>query len=142
MDKDALLFHGDNDVQQLADYFGLDSDETLTEWTAFKEFFGDVNGTGTTNELLNTLLTAKPTVGEMFQKIVFYLCVHESLILSTAAVERVFSKVKLIVNDHRNRLAVTTVNKLLNIGLNVVVKLYLSKKKRRILSYFLADLLK
>ena len=43
---------------------------------------------------------------------------QESLIISTAAVERVFSKVKLIVTEHRNRLKVETTNKLLMISLD------------------------
>ena len=53
-----------------------------------------------------------------------------------------FSKVKLIVTDHRNRLNVATTNKLLMVGINTssvkdldiekVVDLYLSEKSRKL----------
>ena len=91
--------------------------------------------------MLKTLTSKKPTLGDMFPNMVKLLKVHESLIISTA-VERVFSKVKLIVTDHRNRLKVETTNKLLVISLNTeqesdmdfkqVVKILLEKKNRRI----------
>ena len=92
--------------------------------------------------MLKTLTSKKPTLGDMFPNMVKLLKVHESLIISTAAVERVFSKVKLIVTEHRNRLKVETTNKLLMISLNTeqesdmdfkqVVKMFLEKKNRRI----------
>ncbi|KAH3836861.1 hypothetical protein DPMN_110237 [Dreissena polymorpha] len=68
------------------------------------------------------------------------LSTHETLILSTAAVERVFSQVQLIVTEHRNRLEVHTTNRLLIIKLNTsshtdvdmqkVVTAFLKKNRR------------
>jgi hypothetical protein len=66
--------------------------------------------------------------------------IAEKWIVSTSAVERVLSKVQLIVTTHRNRLNVT--NNLLMVGINtntrsdidleIVVTQFLSKRKRRI----------
>jgi hypothetical protein len=70
------------------------------------------------------------------------LCVFETLIISTSAVERVFSKVQLNVTVHRNRLKVSTTSDILMISINnenvdcldldKVVDEFLSRKKRRI----------
>ena len=70
------------------------------------------------------------------------LKVHWSLIISTAAVERVFSKVKLIVTQHRSRLKVETTNTLLMISLDTeqesdmdfkqLDKMFLKRENRRI----------
>lgn len=85
---------------------------------------------------------AQKRVGDLFPNIYKLLVIAESLIVSTSAVERVFSQVQLTVTTHRNRLAVQTVSKLLTVGLNTksvddlnldeVVKLYIGKKNRRI----------
>ncbi|KAH3887311.1 hypothetical protein DPMN_011326 [Dreissena polymorpha] len=68
------------------------------------------------------------------------LSTHEKLILSTAAVERVFSQEQLIVTEHRNRLEVQTTNRLLIIKQNTsshtdvdmrkVVTAFLKKNRR------------
>lgn len=94
----------------------------------------------TTRHLLTTLVDKKPTLGDMFPNVMKLLCISETLIISTAAVERIFSKVKLIVTEHRNRLNVTTVNNLLMIAANTksvdeinitdCVKLFLRKRRR------------
>lgn len=92
--------------------------------------------------LLDTLTKAQTRVGDLFPNIYQLLVIAESLIVSTSAVERVFSQVQLTVTTHGNRLAVQTVNKLLTVSLNTksvedlnldeVVKLYIGKKNRRI----------
>ena len=61
-------------------------------------------------KMLKTLTSKKPTLGDMFPNMVKLLKVHGSLNISTAAVERVFSKVKVIVTEHRNRLKIETTN--------------------------------
>lgn len=85
---------------------------------------------------------AQTRVGDLFPNIYQLLVIAESFIVSTSAVERVFSQVQLTVTTHRNRLAVQTVSKLLTVSLNTksvedlnldeVVKLYIGKKNRRI----------
>ena len=54
----------------------------------------------------------------MYANIVRLLKVLEPLIICTAACEKVFSRVKLIVSEHRNRLKAETNNKPLMIALN------------------------
>ena len=55
---------------------------------------------------------------EMFPNVYKLMCVATVLPLSTAEVERVFSQVKLIKNEHRNRLKQSTLENLLHIKLN------------------------
>ena len=66
-----------------------------------------------------TLLTnSKLGLMEMFPNVYKLMCVATVLPLSTAEVERVFSQVKLIKNEHRNRLKQSTLENLLHIKLN------------------------
>jgi hypothetical protein len=137
-EPDSIAFYGDSAIASLAAHFNLDEDITLHEWNDMKEFFRDHLHLCTLKYLLETLTKSKPTVGEMYPNIKKLLS-----IISTSAVERVFSRVKLTVTTHRNRLAVKTVSKLLTVGLNTRtvedldlqkgVQLYIGKKKRRIL---------
>ena len=139
---DGATFHGDHQVSQLAEMFNLDVDETLSQWNEMKEMFRDELSDCTPAKLLRTMTDKKSTLGEMYPNVVNLLKVHESLIISTAPIERVFSRVKLIVSDHRNRLKVETTNKLLMVALNTeeeadmdfnkVVSSFLKKKCRRI----------
>lgn len=107
-----------------------------------KEIFKEEMSSCTPGHMLRTLTEKKRTLGDIYPNMVKLLRVHESLIISTAGVERVFSRVKLIVTEHRNRLQVQTTNKLLMVALNTdseadidfkqVVKYYLKQKNRRI----------
>lgn len=92
-------------------------------------------------------MTAKKSaLGDMYANIVRLLKVLEPLIICTAACEKVFSRVKLIVSEHRNRLKAETTNKPLMIALNrengedmnfdKVVELFLKRKKRQIIASF------
>ena len=65
-------------------------------------------------------LLSNPKLGlmEMFPNVYKLMCVATVLPLSTAEVERVFSQVKLIKNEHRNRLKQSTLENLLHIKLN------------------------
>lgn len=139
---DTVTFHGDHEVSQLAELFNLDVDETLFQWNELKEIFKEEMSSCTPGHMLRTLTEKKRTLGDIYPNMVKLLRVHESLIISTAGVERVFSRVKLIVTEHRNRLQVQTTNKLLMVALNTdseadidfkqVVKYYLKQKNRRI----------
>jgi len=84
--------------------------------------------------------TKKTTLGITFPNMMQLLCVAETLIVSTSAVESIFSKVQLTVTLHRNRLNVKTVNNILMVGTNTnsvkdldvdeCVKIFLQKKRR------------
>lgn len=140
--QDSLTFHGDAAISSLAVHFSMDEDITLYQWSEFKEFFREKLELCSPKYLLDTLTKAQKRVGDLFPNIYKLLVIAESLIVSTSAVERVFSQVQLTVTTHRNRLAVQTVSKLLTVGLNTksvddlnldeVVKLYIGKKNRRI----------
>ena len=69
-----------------------------------------------------------------------------TLPLSTAEVERIFSQLKLIKTDHRNRLNVKTLNNLLMVKLNIGLcdedtvlqdsaKFWLAQKQRMFVKY-------
>lgn len=140
--KDTLSFYGDMEVCQLAEHFGLDEEETQRQWTEIKELFEKEVDKCTARHLLQTLSKKRLTLGNVFPEVVKLLSIAETLIISTSAVERVFSRVQLIVTTHRNRLNVKTTNNLLMVGINTncvsdidlkkVVRKFLSKSKRRI----------
>ena len=90
----------------------------MFQWNELKDSFKEEIHECTQAKMLKTLTSKNPTLGDMFPNMVKLLKVHESLIISTAAVERVFFKVKLIVTEHRNRLKVETTNTLLMISLD------------------------
>ncbi|XP_045165902.2 zinc finger protein 862-like [Mercenaria mercenaria] len=137
---DQATFHGDTDISQLAQHLELSEDDLLFEWNDIKEKFSGVLDKCTPKFMLAKLFETKETTGSIFPLMTCLLSVHESLILSTAPVERVFSQVKLIVTDHRNRHEVETTNKLLMIKLNTksasdidmdkVIKKFLAKNRR------------
>ncbi|KAH3718979.1 hypothetical protein DPMN_061807 [Dreissena polymorpha] len=138
--QDQITLHGELEIIQLASHLHLPEEELLAEWADLKVKF-HANSEARSPKLNLKQLNAKQDfVGELFPNIKKLLCAYGTLILSTAAVERVFSQVKLIVTEHRNCLKVMTENKLLIIKLNTkshsdidmrkVVKLFLKKKRR------------
>lgn len=142
VNQECLTFHVDAAISSLAVHFSMDEDIILHQWSEFKEFFREKLELCSPKYLLDTLTKAQTRVGDLFPNIYQLLVIAESLIVSTSAVERVFSQVQLTVTTHRNRLAVQTVSKLLTVSLNTrsvedldldeVVKLYIGKKNRRI----------
>lgn len=142
VNQECLTFHGDAAISSLAVHFSMDEDITLHQWSEFKEFFQEKLELCSPKYLLDTLAKAQTRVGDQFPNIYQSLFIAESLIVSTSAVERVFSQVQLTVTTHRNRLDVQTVSKLLTVSLNTrsvedldldeVVKLYIGKKNRTI----------
>lgn len=143
LNEESALFHGDHEITILAEHLGLCVDDTLVEWNDFKGVMKNMYEKSTPAFLLNHLTKLSRSTGKVYPNIYKLLTVHQSLILSTSPVERVFSSVKLVVTDHRNRLSVKTTNQLLLIRQNIktvedldcekVVKKFLAKKKRRIL---------
>ena len=132
-------------MSQSAELFNLDGDDTLFQWNEFKDVLreSDKLSDCTPGKILKKLTESKPTLGNMYPNIEKLLKVTETMIISTSAVERVFSKIKLIVTEHRNRLKVQTTNKLLMIStinkekhsdmdFKKVVNSFLKKKPRKI----------
>lgn len=140
VDQDCLTLHGNEEISSLAEHFQMDKTSTSEQWDKFKEFFK--HSTKDTKYLLETLAKEKAEGRECYPNIYKLLTIAETLVISTSAVERVFSQVQLKVTPHRNRLDVETVNKLLTVGLNTrsvndlgldeCVDHYLKKKNRRI----------
>ncbi|XP_046546632.1 uncharacterized protein LOC124256710 [Haliotis rubra] len=156
-DSSFLTFHGDAEllilqvaicilyllqVSDLVEQFQLDTDQTLLEWNQVKELFSEDLDTSSPAAMLTTLTSLKPQLGNLYPCMVKLLSVYATVILSTSEVERVFSRVKLIVTDHRNRLSVKNCNRLLMISMNTsstadidmdkVVAKFLSRKNRKI----------
>ncbi|XP_052242375.1 zinc finger protein 862-like [Dreissena polymorpha] len=138
--QEQIALHGEQEIIQLAGHLQLPEEELLAEWADLKVKFHANSEARSPKLILKQLSDKQELVGDLFPNIKKLLCAYETLILSTAAVERLFSQVKLIVTEHRNRLEVMTTNKLLIIKLNTkshcdidmrkVVKLFLKKKRR------------
>ncbi|XP_046549776.1 uncharacterized protein LOC124259647 isoform X1 [Haliotis rubra] len=130
-------------ITELAEHLaGLDVDKTQLEWSQVKELFAEEVDTCSPSNILKTLTSLKPQLGDFYPNIVKLLSIHATVILSTSEVERVFSRAKLIVTDHRNRLKVNNCTKLLMVSMNAksstdidlrkCVAKFLARKKRRI----------
>ncbi|XP_046581004.1 uncharacterized protein LOC124288528 [Haliotis rubra] len=140
-DSSFLTFHGDAEITELAEHFDLDVDKTQLEWSQVKELFAEEVDTCSPSTILKTLTSLKPQLGDLYPNIVKLLSIHATVILSTSEVERVFSRVKLIVTDHRNRLKVNNCSKLLMVSMNAMsstdidlrkcVAKFLARKKRK-----------
>lgn len=141
VDQNCFTLHGNEEISSLAAHFQLEKSSTSEEWSQFKDFFKQ-HSTKHPKYLLETLAREKAEGRPWYPNIYKLLTIAETLVISTSAVERVFSKVQLTVTPHRNRLDVETVNKLLTVSLNTrsvddlglgeVVEHYLKKKNRRI----------
>ncbi|XP_053406383.1 uncharacterized protein LOC128559206 [Mercenaria mercenaria] len=95
-------FHGDIEISQLSNHLQLPEDDVLFEWNDLKEKFNPVLSSCTRKFMLEKLHETKETTGIINPLMNKLLSIHQTLILSTAPVERVFSQVKLIVTEHRN----------------------------------------
>ena len=96
----------------------LKENETRTWKNNLKEMVQSKIEKCNSKYLLKLLTKHLATVGNIFPNLFKLLCVFETLIISTSAVERVFSKVQLNVTVHRNRLKVSTISDILMISIN------------------------
>ncbi|XP_067682730.1 E3 SUMO-protein ligase KIAA1586-like [Haliotis asinina] len=142
LDSSLLTFHGDAEITELAEHFGLDVEKTQLEWSQVKELFAEEVDTSSPSTILKTLTSLKPQLGDLYPNIVKLLSIHATVILSTSEVERAFSHVKLIVTDYRNRLKIDNCTKLLMVSMNAkssadidlrkCVAKFQARKKRRL----------
>jgi len=112
-------FYGNAEMDDLATHFQLDQDQTQDEWNTLKEAL--VTSTPDAYQgpraLMKTLLKLRTIMGPL--RNIEKLCAASLVIpVSNAEVERVFSEVKRIKTDLRNRLQTDTVNQLLTIHRN------------------------
>ena len=138
--EESISYYGDTEIEHLAEHFKLDQEKTLLEWTEVKQIFKAEMEKSTARHMLSVLTAKSPMLGDMFPNNKHLLSVCETLIISTAPVERIFSKVQLTVTQRRKRLNVSTVNNLLiisantnsihDINLSDCVKLFLKKNRR------------
>lgn len=138
--------YGNTEIVELAEFFQIDEDDLLEEWEEFKFLF--LRRTDLKNEdlclykLWLSLKKSEQSVGKNFPNIQKLLEVSQTIAVSNAEVERIFSQVKIILNEKRNRLKMENVNKLLIIKMNPMtednfsnaVKMWKNAKKRRIFS--------
>ena len=65
-DSQMLTFYGDTDIVKLAEHFGLDPDETLSEWTEVKHIFQNEFEKCSVSYLLICIKSKKITLGLLF----------------------------------------------------------------------------
>ncbi|XP_064648743.1 zinc finger protein 862-like [Lineus longissimus] len=137
--------YGNEEIETLAEYFGLESDEVLSQWDRFKDIYWPMDSTLSTDVTLQGLCAGackQPLVQSACPAICKFLAVAATLPMSTATLERIFSHLKLIKTAQRNRLGEDHLNKILMIKLNgryvsegllqKCTNAYLSKKDRRL----------
>ena len=115
------------EIDDIAQHFNLDSDNLSFEWTSFLNFIADTPPEQ--RSIVHSLALLKHKhlgLQELYPTILKLLSVAAVLPLSTAEVERVFSQVKLIKNDHRNRLKQETLENLLHVKINCNKEMFLS----------------
>ena len=145
VERDMITFYGMTEITILAEYFHLDDDSLLDEWDRFKSFILRESQESTIPHAADIIgLAAFLSKGESFRSVfpMMYKLYSTAAVLpvSTAEVERLFSAMKLVYTDHRSSLKVPTVDKLLQIKLNVndsfpykeVAAKWYKMKKRRI----------
>lgn len=107
------------DIQDIADHFLFDSDTLSFEWTSLMNFLADTSAEHRSIvNILSLLLNPKLGLSELYPNMIKLFSTAAVLPLSTAEVEHVFSQVKLIKNDHRNRLKQCTLENLLHVKIN------------------------
>jgi len=82
------------------------------------------------------IMNQKLGLKEIYPNVLQVLCIAAVLPMSTAEVERVFSQIKLIKNDHRNRLNQKTLQNLLHIKLNCDTVLFYSILENVVVKFF------
>lgn len=115
--------YGMAEMEALAEYFSLDQDDLLVEWNGLCEIIQEHPRTarsldgvyklicGSTNEHLG-LQTSYPLCTQLY-------AIALTLPISTAEVERIFSQLALIKTDHRNRMKEVTLQRLINLKINM-----------------------
>lgn len=137
------IFYGTSEMSELAEFYNLDEDDLLEEWDKFKSLFhsedDSVKNQLTITYLIKALLDLEQSIGENFPNIKKLLSIANTLPVSTAEVERIFSQVKLILSNHRNRLKVENVDNIISIKCNGplsitnAVKYWLNQKHRKLM---------
>ena len=107
--------YGLTEVMDLAEHFSIDNDDLINEWTSFCQLISDKDSTDRTiTACLKLLLNDKLGLNSLYPNLTRLSSTAEGLPLSTAEVERVFSQVKLIKNEHRKRMKEVTLFNILN----------------------------
>lgn len=120
--ENLISLYGNKEISELSEFFDMDEDDLLEEWDEFKNIFlskSDIDKNELTIPKLYSLLhDMKNIIGCKFPLIEKILQISCTLAVSNAEVERIFSQVKLILNDKRNRLKIDNVHKILMIKMN------------------------
>lgn len=140
------------EVKSLAKHFHLDEYTLLQEWIAWLEFLQSLDFTQSEIDasslavygkmLLQRDSMSSRDLATSYPSLTYLYSVTNTLALSSAEVERLFSHVKIIKSDKRSALSNRCLNLLLNIKLNAPVeflgrikseaaKLWLKTKQRR-----------
>jgi hypothetical protein len=113
------------EIMDNAEHFKMDNDDLSFQWPSFITFINDQSPD--VRSMLNCitlLLNDNFGLGELYPLILKLLSVAVVIPLSTAEVERVFSQVKLIKTEHRNRLKQETLENILKVKINCSRELF------------------
>jgi hypothetical protein len=119
MYDDIPSIYGLLEIMDITEHYKMDNDDLSFQWTSFITFINDQSPD--VRSMLNCitlLLNDKFGLGELYPLILKLLSVAVVIPLSTAEVERVFSQVKLIKTEHRNRLKQETLENILKVKIN------------------------
>ncbi|XP_015930201.2 zinc finger protein 862 [Parasteatoda tepidariorum] len=138
-----LSLYGNTEIMELAEYFEMEEDVLMKEWKNFKDFYvvksNIPHDALSIQKLTSMMFKQKMIVGDMFPSIGQLMNRACVIPTSNAEVERIFSQIKLVLTDNRNRLKVEQVHKLMILKLGgkcdftKAVEEWNNLKKRRIL---------
>ncbi|CAC5370278.1 unnamed protein product [Mytilus coruscus] len=108
-----------SEIMELSSHFAIADDILLNEWISFCELIGDKSSHDRTiMACLKFLSNSNLGLIRLYPNMIHLLSTAAVLPLSTAEVERVFSQVKLVKCDHRNRMKQDTLQNILHVKLN------------------------
>ena len=140
------VLYGMTELQALAEHFQMDEDDLQCQWQDFLQIINELpHCKRSLPQLLKLLYNSNDTgLKDMYPMVHKLYSIANTLPLSTAEVERVFSQVKLIKTSHRSNMKTETLCRLLNVKLNCtqhmfsqlvdkVCEAFFNRKNRKIL---------
>ena len=111
------------EMEALALHFDLDQDDLMMEWNGLSDILQEYPRSSRTLDGVYKLLCGAELqhlgLQSHYPLLTKLYAVGMTLPMSTAEVERIFSQLALIKTNHRNRLKESTLQKLLNLKINI-----------------------
>ena len=122
MDELPAMF-GLLEMEDLAQHFSIDQDSLLVEWTGLCDILQEQPRSARTLDGVYKHLCAEEFkhlgLQAQYPLLTKLYAIALTVPMSTAEVERIFSQLSLIKTNHRNRMKEETLQKLLNVKLNM-----------------------